>query len=90
MTCCLSDLQTMSGGGLTEQSGIQGASLRPYLKRKKSSFVETKVAVIGPHGVGKSGKYTFIVSNIKNPTYSNVQLLDLVLKYRAQTCRKLP
>ncbi|KAK3097611.1 hypothetical protein FSP39_011383 [Pinctada imbricata] len=42
------------GGGLTDQSGIQGGTLRPYLKRKKSSFAETKVAVLGPHGVGKS------------------------------------
>lgn len=43
------------GSGLTEPS-VSGNTLRPYLRRKKSSFGETKVAVIGTDGVGKSGK----------------------------------
>lgn len=33
---------------------VPGATLRPYLKRKKSSLGETKVAVVGAEGVGKS------------------------------------
>ena len=49
----------MSGaGGLTgDPQGSPGAALRPYLKRKKSSFGDTRVAVLGDDGVGKSGRY---------------------------------
>lgn len=45
----------MSGGsaGACDPPG-SGSSLKPYLKRKKSSFGETKVALIGADGVGKS------------------------------------
>jgi len=31
-------------------------ALKPYLKRKKSSLGETKIAVLGAEGVGKSGE----------------------------------
>eukprot|EP00105_Crassostrea_gigas_P042548 XP_019926696.1 PREDICTED: ras-related and estrogen-regulated growth inhibitor [Crassostrea gigas] len=41
------------GTGLSETNN-SGNTLRPYLRRKKSSFGETKVAVIGTDGVGKS------------------------------------
>ncbi|XP_078329059.1 ras-related and estrogen-regulated growth inhibitor-like [Crassostrea virginica] len=41
------------GSGLSDTSNT-GNTLRPYLRRKKSSFGETKVAVIGTDGVGKS------------------------------------
>nr|XP_034334324.1 ras-related and estrogen-regulated growth inhibitor [Crassostrea gigas] len=41
------------GSGLSETNN-SGNTLRPYLRRKKSSFGETKVAVIGTDGVGKS------------------------------------
>ncbi|KAJ8314636.1 hypothetical protein KUTeg_006786 [Tegillarca granosa] len=55
----------MSGGsaGACDPPG-SGSSLKPYLKRKKSSFGETKVALIGADGVGKSEakyKYTTVV-----------------------------
>lgn len=43
------------GSGLSETNN-SGNTLRPYLRRKKSSFGETKVAVIGTDGVGKSGR----------------------------------
>ncbi|XP_064618287.1 ras-related and estrogen-regulated growth inhibitor-like [Liolophura sinensis] len=41
----------MSGPGT--ESGT-GTTLRPYLRRKKSSLGETKVAMVGMDGVGKS------------------------------------
>lgn len=46
-----------SGTTIQEAGPVAGATLRPYLKRKKSSLGETKVAVVGAEGVGKSGKY---------------------------------
>lgn len=39
-----------------ENSVGGGSALKPYLKRKKSSLGETKIAVLGAEGVGKSGK----------------------------------
>jgi hypothetical protein len=39
-----------------ENSVGGGSTLKPYLKRKKSSLGETKIAVLGAEGVGKSGK----------------------------------
>ncbi|XP_063402373.1 ras-related and estrogen-regulated growth inhibitor-like [Mytilus trossulus] len=43
-----------SGGGLSDPSTGGSSTLRPYIKRKKSSFGDTKIAVLGQHGVGKS------------------------------------
>ncbi|CAI9740090.1 ras-related and estrogen-regulated growth inhibitor-like [Octopus vulgaris] len=43
-----------SGTTIQEAGPVAGATLRPYLKRKKSSLGETKVAVVGAEGVGKS------------------------------------
>lgn len=37
-----------------ENSVGGGSALKPYLKRKKSSLGETKIAVLGAEGVGKS------------------------------------
>ena len=48
------------GSGLSDTSNT-GNTLRPYLRRKKSSFGETKVAVIGTDGVGKSGKCSSVL-----------------------------
>ncbi|XP_069135770.1 ras-related and estrogen-regulated growth inhibitor-like [Argopecten irradians] len=42
------------GGGLSDSPTGTGAGLRPYLKRKKSSFGDTKIAVLGHEGTGKS------------------------------------
>lgn len=51
------DYVMSGGGGLTDSpTGGTAAGLRPYLKRKKSSFGETKIAVLGHEGTGKSGK----------------------------------
>ena len=47
-------------GNLGENTPGAGSNLKPYLKRKKSSLGETKIAVLGADGVGKSGKYFFI------------------------------
>ncbi|KAL5009775.1 hypothetical protein ScPMuIL_012080 [Solemya velum] len=44
----------MSGGGGLSDPTISGPTLRPYLRRKKSSLGETKIAVLGMEGVGKS------------------------------------
>lgn len=45
------------GGGSDGQAGTgSGSTLKPYLRRKKSSLGETKVAVLGMSGVGKSGE----------------------------------
>lgn len=41
-------------GGLSDPSTGGGPSLKPYLKRKKSAFGDTKIAVLGLEGVGKS------------------------------------
>lgn len=43
-------------GGLGDNAVAGGSTLKPYLKRKKSSLGETKIAVLGAEGVGKSGK----------------------------------
>ena len=43
-------------GNLGEPTGGSGSTLKPYLRRKKSSLGETKIAVLGAEGVGKSGK----------------------------------
>lgn len=46
-----------SGSGGEGQTGVgSGSTLKPYLRRKKSSLGETKVAVLGMSGVGKSGE----------------------------------
>ena len=45
-----------AAGGLSDPSAGGGSSLKPYLKRKKSSFGDTRIAVLGQEGVGKSGK----------------------------------
>ena len=45
-----------SQGSLGENAVGGGSTLKPYLKRKKSSLGETKIAVLGAEGVGKSGK----------------------------------
>lgn len=45
-------------GSLGENAVGGGSTLKPYLKRKKSSLGETKIAVLGAEGVGKSGKKT--------------------------------
>ena len=50
-------------GNLGENTAGAGSNLKPYLKRKKSSLGETKIAVLGADGVGKSGKY-FIILNL--------------------------
>lgn len=39
------------------QGAGSGSTLKPYLRRKKSSLGETKIAVLGMAGVGKSGEY---------------------------------
>ena len=41
----------------SQSSTASGPILKPYLRRKKSSLGETKVAVIGMSGVGKSGEW---------------------------------
>ena len=46
-------------GNLGENTGGTGPHLKPYLRRKKSSLGETKIAVLGSEGVGKSGKNHF-------------------------------
>ncbi|XP_050392339.1 ras-related and estrogen-regulated growth inhibitor [Patella vulgata] len=44
-----------SSAGLSETAPVSsGSTLRPYLRRKKSSLGETKIAVVGASGVGKS------------------------------------
>ncbi|XP_041372505.1 ras-related and estrogen-regulated growth inhibitor-like [Gigantopelta aegis] len=44
-----------ASAGLSEPAVVSGGStLKPYLRRKKSSLGETKVAVLGMEGVGKS------------------------------------
>lgn len=49
-----------TAGGLSDPSVSGGTTLKPYLKRKKSSFGDTKIAVLGLDGVGKSGKFVKI------------------------------
>ncbi|KAK3593844.1 hypothetical protein CHS0354_011445 [Potamilus streckersoni] len=45
----------MSGSAsLAESSTGSSGALKPYLKRKKSSLGETKIAILGYEGVGKS------------------------------------
>ena len=46
-------------GNLGENTGGTGPTLKPYLRRKKSSLGETKIAVLGAEGVGKSGEICF-------------------------------
>lgn len=47
-----------ASSGMSEPTTVStGPTLRPYLRRKKSSLGETKVAVLGMEGVGKSGEY---------------------------------
>ncbi len=47
-----------SSQGMSDSPSVStGSTLKPYLRRKKSSLGETKVAVLGMEGVGKSGKY---------------------------------
>ncbi|XP_046584397.1 ras-related and estrogen-regulated growth inhibitor-like [Haliotis rubra] len=44
-----------AASGMSEPTTVStGSTLRPYLRRKKSSLGETKVAVLGMEGVGKS------------------------------------
>lgn len=50
-----------AAGGLSDPSAGGGSSLKPYLKRKKSSFGDTRIAVLGQEGVGKSGKLLLFV-----------------------------
>ena len=53
----------MSAGGSGNLGGevapVAGPGLKPYLRRKKSSMGETKIAILGDVGVGKSGKLNF-------------------------------
>ena len=51
-------------GNLGENTGGTGPHLKPYLRRKKSSLGETKIAVLGSEGVGKSGKNHFKMNEI--------------------------
>ena len=73
------------GSGLSDTSNT-GNTLRPYLRRKKSSFGETKVAVIGTDGVGKSGK----CSSVLVFQWSSVPMFqcsgDLMLKIPVFLC----
>ena len=52
-------------GNLGENTPGAGSNLKPYLKRKKSSLGETKIAVLGADGVGKSGKYFLLLRYVK-------------------------
>ena len=55
----MSSLAVSSPGGGYEGQAVSGSgsTLKPYLRRKKSSLGETKVAVLGMSGVGKSGEW---------------------------------
>ena len=55
----MSSLAVSSPGGGCEGQAVSGSgsTLKPYLRRKKSSLGETKVAVLGMSGVGKSGEW---------------------------------
>ena len=52
-------------GNLGENTGGTGPTLKPYLRRKKSSLGETKIAVLGAEGVGKSGEICFCYRTTK-------------------------
>ena len=54
----MSSLAVTNPGGGCEGQAVSGSgsTLKPYLRRKKSSLGETKVAVLGMNGVGKSGE----------------------------------
>ncbi|KAL8613646.1 hypothetical protein ACOMHN_029738 [Nucella lapillus] len=49
-------VNTPGGGGEGQTVSGSGSTLKPYLRRKKSSLGETKVAVLGMSGVGKSAE----------------------------------
>ncbi|XP_070190039.1 ras-related and estrogen-regulated growth inhibitor-like [Littorina saxatilis] len=50
----MSSLAVSSTGGGGEGQTVSASGSKPYLRRKKSSLGETKVAVLGMSGVGKS------------------------------------
>ena len=66
-------------GNLGENTGGTGPHLKPYLRRKKSSLGETKIAVLGSEGVGKSGKnhykneLNYLTSKIRNTDSSEME-----------------